>query len=615
MEKHDKAKNEKPKYSAIQNSKFMINLSWKTNKITMIFAVLTALFEVGSSLLGLFVAPAILRSIEDGQSLRDFVTLVLMFIIPLMIVKMVVAYLNGVGWWGRVDTRLAVVQMLKEKVMTTSYVNVLKQDMQKKLEQSVNATNNNNSATEAIFETFSNILKNVVGFVIYIFLLAILDPLIIGIVLVTTIASFIINRHINEWGYRHRHEEAAYHKQMNYISGKTADVKLAKDIKLFGMANWLEDVYQSGFHLIKDFITRREKVYLWADIIDLIFTFLRNGLAYLFLISLVLNGDLSASSFLLYFTAIGGFTTWITGILTELTTLNKQSLELSTIREFLDYEEPFLFDSGAKLSPEANGRYELELRNVTFAYDGAKTNTLEKINLKIPAGEKLAIVGINGAGKTTLVKLLCGFLDPTEGEVLLNGVNIKTYNRRDYYSMFSAVFQDFSIIAGSIAQNVAQGVDHIDLNRVLECITKAGIAEKINGLSDGLDSNLDKSVYEDAVDLSGGQLQRLMLARALYKNAPILVLDEPTAALDPIAESEIYQAYNDLTVGRTAIYISHRLASTGFCDRTILLDGNQIAEVGTHQELMQNSGKYAEMFEIQSKYYQDEVESEVSDNG
>ena len=181
--------------------------------------------------------------------------------------------------------------------------------------------------------------------------------------------------------------------------------------------------------------------------------------------------------------------------------------------------------------------------------------------------------------------------------------------------LFSAVFQDFSIMLGTIEQNVAQRVNGINVDKVAECIKKAGIAEKINGLPGGLSTNLEKTVYDDAVELSGGEIQRLMLARALYKNAPILILDEPTAALDPIAESEIYQAYNDLTAGSTAVYISHRLASTGFCDRIILLDGNRIAEVGTHQELMQYGGKYAEMFDIQSKYYQDEVISEVNGHG
>ena len=610
METLDKKliKTEKPKYNSFQNSAFMVHLAKKHNKLVLVFCVLIAIFEVASNLLGLFVAPMILEAIETGRQLDEFIRLILLFIIPLIMVKMVHRYCVIAGWMRKVEIRIRIRDLINEKFLTTSYANTLKEDVKKKTAEAMRSCADNSSATEEIWNTFSNILKNIIGFVIYIFLLAVLDPLIIGFVVATTVTGYFINKKINSWEHRHRDEKANYANQLGYLARRGSNLELAKDIRLFGMASWLEAVYESGFNLYTGFIIRREKTYIWADFIDLALTFLRNGLAYFYLINLVLNHNLPASSFLLYFTAIGGFTAWITGVLSELTTLYQQSLDLSRIREILDYPEEFLFDNGESLVPDAQGKYELEFRDVSFRYEGAELNTLENINLTIKAGEKLAIVGVNGAGKTTLVKLLCGFLDPTEGEVLLNGESIKRYNRRHYYQLFSAVFQDFSILADSIATNIAQSVDDIDENRLQECTKKAGIFDKITSFSKGFDSKLDKQVYEDAVDLSGGQMQRLMLARSLYKNAPILVLDEPTAALDPIAESEIYQKYNDLTDGKTAIYISHRLASTGFCDKIILIDGNEIAESGTHDELIASGKAYANMFEIQGKYYQDDVE-------
>jgi len=600
-------KKEKPKYNTLQNSGFMIKLAKKHSKHVQVFCVLMAIFEVASNLLGLFVAPMILAAIEAGQPLDEFIRLVLMFIIPLIILKMAHKYCDFSGWMGKVKIRSATRDLINEKFMTTSYSNTLKEDVKKKTAEAMRSCSNNDTATEAIWATFYNILKNIIGFAIYMILLTALNPLIIGFVLITTMTGYFINKKINTWEFRHRDEKAKYSNQLGYLAKRGSNLELAKDIRLFGMANWLEDVYQAGFHLYTGFITKREKTYIWADFIDLALTFLRNGLAYFYLINLVLNNSLSAANFLLYFTAIGGFTTWITGILSELTTLHQQSLDLSRIREVLDYPEEFLFEDGEPLILNEHGKYELELRNVSFRYEGAKRNTLENINLKIKAGEKLAIVGVNGAGKTTLIKLLCGFLDPTEGEVLLNGVNIKKYHRQHYYQLFSAVFQDFAIMAASIATNIAQSFSAVDANKVFECAKKADIFDKINSFPEGFDSKLDKQVYEDAVDLSGGQMQRLMLARALYKNAPILVLDEPTAALDPIAENEIYQKYNELTEGKTAIYISHRLASTGFCDRIILIDGNMIAESGTHDELVALGKEYANMFEIQGKYYQEDV--------
>ena len=601
-------KKEKSRYNVFQNVVFLIRLAWVEKRKSLLLIIATWAFsQVGTSLLGLFVAPTILTTIEQGQPLTEFIITILWFIIPLMLLYMTTNYSQNNFMIKGGDMFILFSKMIMTKLMRTSYENVLKEDVQKKSELSRSL-----GAPNWIWLTMMQVIQHVSGFIIYLFILTVFDPLIIGVILITTIASFFINKYISEWSYHHRDEEAGYHKQMNYILSKTRDTTLAKDIRLFGMANWLEDVYESGISLFKNFLTRGEKVYIWADIIDLIFAFLRNGLGYLYLIHLVLNHNLSAASFLLYFTAISGFTSYVAGILGSFIELNKQSLEISTIREFLEYPEPFLFEEGTPLTAVVDKKYELELKNVTFAYDGTDVNILEDINLKVTAGEKLAIVGLNGAGKTTLVKLLCGLIDPTVGEVLLNGVNIKIYNRRDYYQLFSAVFQDFSIIPGSISYNIVQDEHSIDINKVEECAKLAGIYDAITELPDRYETNLVKDVYEDATELSGGQTQRLMLARALYKNGPILVLDEPTATLDPIAESEIYQAYNELTAGRTSIYISHRLASTGFCDRIILLDDCRIAEIGTHQELIHAGGKYAELFEIQGKYYQENInEDEV----
>lgn len=245
------------------------------------------------------------------------------------------------------------------------------------------------------------------------------------------------------------------------------------------------------------------------------------------------------------------------------------------------------------------------MEHVSFRYPGASQDTLHNFNLTIHPGEKLAIVGLNGAGKTTVVKLLCGFYDPDEGQVLLNGTDIRQWNRQEYYSLLSAVFQDFSVLDITVAESVAQSVDRIDRQRVVQCLEKAGLMELVKQFPQGLDTHIGRTVYLDGVLMSGGEFQRLMLARALYKDGPILVLDEPTAALDPIAENDIYMKYHEMTAGKTSVFISHRLASTRFCDRIILIDHGRIAEEGTHEALMKQNGLYAKLFEVQSRYYQE----------
>lgn len=254
----------------------------------------------------------------------------------------------------------------------------------------------------------------------------------------------------------------------------------------------------------------------------------------------------------------------------------------------------------------------IRFEDVSFQYEGSEHATLNHINLTIHKGEKLAVVGNNGAGKTTLIKLACGLLEPTSGRILFNGIDIREFNRDDYYELISVSFQNVCLLPMSIAMNIGCGKSSIDneashYEKINNAITLSGLKEKIVSLPNGVATELVPSVVEGGINLSGGEAQKLMLARAIYKEAPLIILDEPTAALDPIAEQEMYLKYNDLTTDRTAIYISHRLSSTRFCDRIILLDHGIIAETGSHEELMKLSGKYKKLFEIQSQYYINDI--------
>ena len=384
---------------------------------------------------------------------------------------------------------------------------------------------------------------------------------------------------------------------------KSQSTGLAKDIRVFGLQNWLNELLEQAHDVYLDFRLKVEKKWLAADITEAMLTMARNGIAYVYLIRMALNEGLSVSEFLLYFTAISTFTTWVTGILRDMSRLYKDSLDISIVREYLEFPEPFQFEGGDAV-PEADS-YELELEHVSFRYPGADHDTIYDLSLVIAPGEKLAVVGLNGAGKSTLVKLLCGLFDPTEGRVLLNGKDIREFNRNSYYELFSAVFQEFSVMDVTVAENIAQTTVGIDDEKVNACVEKAGLTSAIQALPKGLDTHVGRNVFLDGVLFSGGQTQRLMLARALYKDGPILILDEPTAALDPIAENDIYQKYSDMTAGKTSVFISHRLASTRFCDRIIFISDGNIAEEGSHESLLARGGEYAKLFEVQSRYYQE----------
>lgn len=315
---------------------------------------------------------------------------------------------------------------------------------------------------------------------------------------------------------------------------------------------------------------------------------------------------------MLYFTAITSLSNTLTGFADHFNNIHKYDLQVTELRKS---EKITSSRNRGKGIPVPHDRIDIEFKNVSFRYPNAENDTIRNISFRIRPGEKVALVGINGAGKTTIVKLLCGLYLPTEGEILLNGHPVNNYNIREYYSLFSAVFQDINLMPISIAENIACTTEkeNIDRSRVMRALEEAGIGEKIKSLRDGIDTLYNKEVNPEAADFSGGEKQKLALARAIYLSRPMLVLDEPTSALDPIAENEMYLQFDKITENQTALFISHRLASTRFCDKILHLESGKIIEEGTHAQLMEKGGKYAEMFRLQSQYYQDEKEDSVDE--
>jgi len=595
--------NEKPKYSIWQNICFCVGLAWKTRKRALVFCVTAAMVNVLLNVVQLYLAPEILAKVEGQVPLSELLLTIGMFAGAQFLLSGLEEYLDTVRQPGEIDVRTAMIQIMTKKTCETSYPNIRNPKVLKLKEQAGGAVSSNGEAGEHIWKTLTQLLANTLGFVIYLSLLTNLNGFLILTVVATSAIGFFVTRWINEWEYRHKEEKAVYTKELSYFEERAYALNFAKDLRIFGLGSWLREIQSKAMKTGEAFVARREKTFLWANVADVALALLRGSIAYAYLIHQALNRGLPASEFLLYFTAVSGFTTWVTGILSTVSQLHKESIALSHVQEYLNLPELFRFEEGAE-PPKAEG-YMLTLENVSFRYPGTEKNILEHVNLTVQPGEKLAIVGLNGAGKTTMIKLLCGFYDPTEGRVLLNGQDIREFNRRQYYALFSAVFQHFSIMDTTIAEAVSQTAVGTDMDRVERCLAKAGLTDSVSKLPEGVNTHIGRQVYLDGVMLSGGQTQRLMLARALYKDGPILVLDEPTAALDPIAENDIYLKYNEMTAGKTAVFISHRLASTRFCDRILFIADGGIAEEGTHEELLAMGGAYAELFEVQSRYYRE----------
>lgn len=450
------------------------------------------------------------------------------------------------------------------------------------------------------------IIKNLLCYFLFGTIISFVSPWLVILLTVLPAINWFCVHLYQKYEYSTRAQRTDTERRINYVTERASNFAAAKDIRIYGMAQWLREIYNDLFKENDVWLKKLNYRNFINRIVDIAIILMRDGAAYAVLISMALNGEITVDQFVLYFAAISNFATYIGNIMTAWNEMQAASLKICDFREYLDLPDG---DGSGKANADdfISSAPEITFEHVCFRYDGAETNTLDDISFTFRPGERIALVGMNGAGKTTLVKLLCGLYKPTSGDIKINGVSVNEFRRDDYYRLFSPVFQDVQTAFFSLAETVAGTTeDNFDRTRAEYCIRKAGLGKKIDSLPNGIDTKLDKQVNKDGIELSGGEAQKLMMARALYKDAPVLVLDEPTAALDPIAENEIYLHYRNMTKGKTSLFISHRLASTQFCDRILFLNNGKIIEEGTHDELISNGGEYAKLYEIQSCWYRDD---------
>jgi ATP-binding cassette subfamily B protein/ATP-binding cassette subfamily C protein len=434
-------------------------------------------------------------------------------------------------------------------------------------------------------------------------IISILNPIVVIIFIGLTIATAWFNSNNKKANIKLDMERAPYERIANYYGSLAMDHHFIKETRINIMGSWLLKKSFDQFNRLVKFYDKAHTNNLKVQIFSNLMTFFQQGIAYTYLIYSVINGRFSIGSFTMYLAAINTFSGTMFAVMDSIV----------DIRRFSDYYEAVdMFINSPKRQREGKKPLKLssppllEFRNVSFRYLGQHTYTLKNINLVIQNGEKLSIVGENGAGKTTLVKLLMRLYRPTEGQILLNGVDIQEFDFDDYERTLSVVLQDFALFAMSLRENVTAGQDAND-SVVIDALRKSGFGDKLDTLAKGLDTPIYKTLDDNGFEPSGGEEQKIAIARALFKNGQVVILDEPTAALDPRAEYEIYQNFNRMVEGKSAIFISHRLSSSQFCDKIAVFKKGEIVEYGSHAELLNQNGLYHELFAMQAQFYEEKA--------
>lgn len=605
------------KYGFINNFLYALNIERKSNLKLLAITLIKPVADIVCTLLWSYTPKYVLAFIENNISIDRIITYTIIICLIGCIFDIIgtVCYNSFEFEYRKTEGYLEKKRM--NKLFHTDFKNMESPDFLDYTQRAKNALQRGNGFHGVLYESRNFIAQGT---------LTVLTATLIGIqnlivMIVFIIISFGITK-ISAVVTRRDKEKfsdamAPVWRKMTYLENTTKNFDYAKDIRLFHMSN----VFSKEFGKVNNFFYSLNKKHhnrwiLCNGAMESILL-IQKVLMYSWLVYMVLSGHYQISDFVLYVGLVGtfhssvGFITWI------YSSIRGNCLKINDYRNFIDWKE----DSESAGEKEGAitdinlDKFEFRFENVSFKYPGHDNYVLKDINLNIKNGMKLAVVGVNGAGKTTFIKLIMKLYEPTKGRILLNGVDIKEYDREEYFKLFSPVFQNVECFAMPIYQNVSfSDEENTDIDKVNSVLEQSGLKAKIDTYESGIYTNLLKIFDKKGIDLSGGEKQRLAMARALYKNGKVVILDEPTAALDALAEDQMYREFENMIQNKTAIFISHRLGSTRFCDKIAMFEDGSIVEEGTHDELLKKNGKYAYMFQIQSQYYNNSKGGQINEN-
>lgn len=602
-------------YGFLNNFIYALNIERKSNLRLLAITLIKPIGDIVGTLLNSYAPKYVLSFIEDDLPFNTIIMYTVIICLIMMILDVISTTCYNSFEFEYRKTEGYVEKKRMDKLFHTDFKNMESPDFLDYAQRAKTALNRGKGFHGVLYQSRNFIAQGT---------LMILSAALIGIqnllmMIIFIVISFGIVKISSFFTKRDKIKfsdaMAPTWRKMNYLESTTKNFDFAKDIRLFNMSNAFFNQLSGVNETYKELNRKHHnRMVLWEVSLGSVLI-VQKILMYTWLVYNVVTGAYQISDFVLYvglvstFHASVGYVNWI------YLDMRTNSLMINDYRNFVDWKED------RETADEKDGhiteinldKFEFRFENVSFKYPGHDNYVLKNVNLTIKNGAKLAVVGVNGAGKTTFIKLMMKLYEPSEGRILLNDVDIKEYNREEYFKLFSPVFQNVECFAMPIYQNISFAEeDKTDMNKINEVLEQSGLSEKINSYEKGIHTNLLKIFDKEGIDLSGGEKQRLAMARALYKDGKVVILDEPTAALDALAEDRMYREFENMIYGKTAVFISHRLGSTRFCDKIAMFEDGTIVEEGTHEELMAKNGKYAYMFGIQSQYYDEKQKN--SDN-
>lgn len=602
-------------YGFLNNFIYALNIERKSNLRLLAITLIKPIGDIVGTLLNSYAPKYVLSFIEDDLPFNTIIMYTVIICLIMMILDVISTTCYNSFEFEYRKTEGYVEKKRMDKLFHTDFKNMESPDFLDYAQRAKTALNRGKGFHGVLYQSRNFIAQGT---------LMILSAALIGIqnllmMIIFIVISFGIVKISSFFTKRDKIKfsdaMAPTWRKMNYLESTTKNFDFAKDIRLFNMSNAFFNQLSGVNETYKELNRKHHNRMVLCEVSLGSVLIVQKILMYTWLVYNVVTGAYQISDFVLYvglvstFHASVGYVNWI------YSDMRTNSLMINDYRNFVDWKED------RETADEKDGhiteinldKFEFRFENVSFKYPGHDNYVLKNVNLTIKNGAKLAVVGVNGAGKTTFIKLMMKLYEPSEGRILLNDVDIKEYNREEYFKLFSPVFQNVECFAMPIYQNISFAEeDKTDMNKINEVLEQSGLSEKINSYEKGIHTNLLKIFDKEGIDLSGGEKQRLAMARALYKDGKVIILDEPTAALDALAEDRMYREFENMIHGKTAVFISHRLGSTRFCDKIAMFEDGTIVEEGTHEELMAKNGKYAYMFGIQSQYYDEKQKN--SDN-